>query len=607
MSCNDEQNNCAKNHVVFGSGKVVSCKCIVPDSVKHIIENQSSGGVYHLVLKMDKNVSLPKSGQFYMLRNKPSKVLLSRAISVYDFDENEHTVDFLILKKGNGTAELCSVEKGAQIEVLGPQGNCFDKPLSNEKVAIIGGGIGVAPVAGFAITLPSFSYDFYACFKTGSYGLEKINANKLIISTDDGSVGIKGMLPIVFNEKTIIENGYSCVYACGPEPMLKYVQKLCSKTGIKCFLSMEARMACGMGACLGCTIATTEGNKRCCVDGPVFSGEKIIFAEKKILPKSSINVVQKTLPVNNVEPSLSVTIAGVKFENPVIAASGTFGYGHEYETVFDINALGGICSKGLTLEKREGNTGIRLQETASGVINSIGLENPGIESFIQNQQRRMLELKPVTIVNLSGSSIETYVKGAELLEKTSVPMIELNISCPNVKAGGMAFGLQPEAAFEVTEAVRNVTTKPLIVKLSPNAPDLIAVADSVRKAGADALSLVNTFQAMAIDVEKGSLIFDNIKAGLAGPAIKPMALRMVYDVCQYMKNLNEKERIPVIGLGGISSWQDAVEFIMVGASAIQVGTSTFANPHCMIQIIEGITDFMKRKGYKSLEDFRGII
>lgn len=575
---------CNENYPVYGQGIVESSAEIVP-------------GIFKLVLKMDSKIKMPVSGQFYMLRAMPSNVLLSRPISVYAFDKVRGTVDFLILKKGKGTEELCSLGEGQKVDVLGPQGNTFPLPQLEDKVAIIGGGIGVAPVAGFAFNLLEKTYDFFACFKSGSYGLEKLKANNLFVSTDDGSVGIKGMLPNIFDESVIEKNGYSVVYACGPEPMLKYVQYVCGKAGVKCFLSLEARMACGMGACLGCTITTVEGNRRCCVDGPVFLGEKIIFPKGK--------GAERLPAVDSVD--LSVNVAGVNFPNPVIAASGTFGYGSEYETVFDVNKLGGICSKGLTLEGRPGNTGIRLQETAGGVINSIGLENPGIATFIEKQLPKMLLMKPVTIANLSGSSIDTYVEGAKLLDKTDVQMIELNISCPNVKAGGMAFGLQPEAAQEVVKAVRDVTQKPLMVKLSPNAPDLIAIVDAVIASGADAISLVNTFQAMAIDVEKGQLIFDNVKAGLAGPAIKPIALRMVYDVCSHIKKLPVEKQVPVVGLGGIATWQDAVEFIMAGASAIQVGTATFANPLCMLEIIQGLENFMKRKGYKKLEDFRGLI
>lgn len=309
---------------------------------------------------------------------------------------------------------------------------------------------------------------------------------------------------------------------------------------------------------------------------------------------------------------LSVEIAGVRFANPVIAASGTFGYGSEYSGIVDVVALGGICSKGLTLGPKPGNTGVRLHETPAGLINSIGLENPGIPHFIANELPSMLDLGPVVIANLSGSTMETYVEGARLLDATEVPMIELNISCPNVKAGGMAWGLDCDAAGSITAAVRAATKKPLVVKLSPNAPHLVDVARSVVAAGADALSLVNTFQAFAVDIERGRPVFDNITAGLAGPAIRPIALRMARDVvlgvseCSPERAAGGGRFVPVIGLGGIARWQDAVEFIMAGASAVQVGTATFADPHAMEAIVSGLAAFMQRKGYADIASMRGI-
>ena len=317
------------------------------------------------------------------------------------------------------------------------------------------------------------------------------------------------------------------------------------------------------------------------------------------------------------KPDLSATIAGVKFRNPVIAASGTFGYGTEYGRVVDVASLGGVCSKGLTLQAKPGNTGLRLVETPSGLINSIGLENPGIPHFIAHELKSMLSLGPVVIANLSGSTMETYVDGASLLDATEVPMIELNISCPNVKAGGMAWGLDCDAAGSITAAVRKATKKPLIVKLSPNAPHLVEVARSVVAAGADALSLVNTFQSFSVDIERGKPSFDNVTAGLAGPAIRPIALRMLRDIVLGVNECHPDrdpartgssgERfVPVIGLGGIATWRDAVEFIMTGATAIQVGTATFANPRAMEEIVSGLASFMVRKGYTDLAEMRGI-
>jgi dihydroorotate dehydrogenase (NAD+) catalytic subunit len=289
---------------------------------------------------------------------------------------------------------------------------------------------------------------------------------------------------------------------------------------------------------------------------------------------------------------LSTTIAGIRFRNPVIAASGTFGYGREYQGLLDVSALGGICTKGLTLRPRPGNRGNRLWETPAGLLNSIGLENPGIPAFIDKELPHLRQLGPVVIANLSGSTVEDYVEGARLLSAAPVDMIELNISCPNVKAGGMAFGLDGETAASVVGPVRRVCGKPLMVKLSPNAPDLIAVARSCVNAGADALSLVNTFKAMAIDIYRRKPVFDNISAGLSGPAIRPLALRMVWELWDAVP-------VPIVGMGGIASAEDALEFLLAGAVAIQAGSATFAHPGTMIDIIRGIGAYMTRYGFSS--------
>lgn len=586
---------------VFTVGKV--CKI---SEVKGAVP---AGSVYSLSLCVSpcasKKICPPRSGQFYLLRYVKSGLLLGRPISVYhsEFDgkSDSLSLEFLILRKGKGTEELCNLSKSDDVELIGPLGNYWPLPDKNAKIAILGGGVGIAPAAGFASTLKPKSYDFYAAFKSGSYGLEYVDAENLTVTTDDGSVGIKGMITAAIDDEKVKK--YDAVYACGPAPMLAYIQKICIKAGVQCWLSLEKHMACGLGACLGCTIKTSEGNKRCCKDGPVFDGKILDFT-----PSNS--PVTKPLPrrpplSESESPDLRVKIAGVEFKNPLIAASGTFGYGSEYSTVFDVSSLGGICSKGLTLEKRAGNPGERLVETPSGLINSIGLENPGIEHFIKHELPQMMKIGATPIANLSGGSIDAYVKGAELLDKTEIPMIELNISCPNVKAGGMAFGMKAETAAKVTKAVREATKKPLMVKLSPNAPDLISVALAVLEEGAGALSLVNTFQATSINIETGRPVFENTHAGFSGPAVKPIALRMVYDVCRAIKSLPPEKQIPVVGLGGISCWQDAVEFIMAGAAAIEVGTATFGNPLAMRDIIAGISIFMARKGFKTLDDFRG--
>ncbi|CEK39613.1 dihydroorotate dehydrogenase [Paraclostridium sordellii] len=298
--------------------------------------------------------------------------------------------------------------------------------------------------------------------------------------------------------------------------------------------------------------------------------------------------------------NLNVKFGNIEFKNPLIMASGTFGFGKEYAEIYDIEKLGGISSKGLTLEKRDGNKGIRVFETPSGMMNSVGLENPGVKGFIENELQFFKDIDTVRIANLGGGTLDDYIKGVELLNDQSIDMIELNISCPNVKAGGMAFGIKNEVAREVVRAVRSKTKLPLIVKLSPNAEDIIGMAKVCEEEGADGISLVNTFKAMAIDINKKKPVFENVYAGLSGPAIKPIALRMVHEVCKAVN-------IPVMGMGGITTWQDAIEFIMAGATCIQVGTANFINPRIGLDIIEGIQNYMQEEGINSLDEIRGII
>lgn len=297
---------------------------------------------------------------------------------------------------------------------------------------------------------------------------------------------------------------------------------------------------------------------------------------------------------------LGVNICGVELKNPVIAASGTFGFGQEYRELWDVSKLGGISSKGLTINPKDGNDGIRMIETASGMLNSVGLQNPGVDNFINIELKKMKELNTTIIANLGGATIEDYIKGIEKLNNTDVDLIELNISCPNVKQGGMALGIKSEVAYDAVRKVKSVCKKPLIVKLSPNAEDIKDMAIRCVEAGADALSLVNTFKGMAIDIYNMKPVFNNVYAGLSGPAIKPIALRMVNEVSKVTD-------VPIIGLGGIRTWQDAIEFIMAGATAIQIGTANFIKPDICLDIINGIEKFLEDRNIKNIKDITGII
>ena len=301
---------------------------------------------------------------------------------------------------------------------------------------------------------------------------------------------------------------------------------------------------------------------------------------------------------------LRVDLLGQVLPGPVIAASGTFGYGIEYSEILDLGVLGGVSSKGLTLNPKYGNEGERLLETPSGLINSIGLQNPGVRHFIENElpamRRALAGTGTAILANLGGGCIEDYEEGCELLCGTDVDFIELNISCPNVKHGGIAYGVQAESAKEVVGRVRKVCTKPLIVKMSPQAEDIARMAAACVEAGADAVSLVNTFQACAIDLEKRKPVFNNIFAGLSGPAVRPIALRMVWQAVGAVGNA-----VPVIGLGGIATGEDALQFIMAGATAVQVGTANFADPAACQRITAEMDAWMDKHGVKSLDEIRG--
>lgn len=297
---------------------------------------------------------------------------------------------------------------------------------------------------------------------------------------------------------------------------------------------------------------------------------------------------------------LAVDFAGVTMKNPVVLASGTCGFGRELQGYFDLSRLGGIASKGLTLNERKGNEGIRAWETPSGLMNSIGLENPGVRGFIEKELDWINGHDVANIVNLGGHSIEDYQEGIELLNDVELDLLELNISCPNVKQGGMNFGIRTDTARDVVRTLRGICRHKLVVKLSPNAEDVVALARACEEEGADGLSLTNTYLGMAIDIERRRPVFDNVYAGLSGPAIRPISLRMVHQVAHAVK-------IPVMGIGGIATWRDAVEFIMAGATAVQIGAATFVKPDLALDVIDGIAAFLDAQGISDLAEIRGIV
>ena len=296
----------------------------------------------------------------------------------------------------------------------------------------------------------------------------------------------------------------------------------------------------------------------------------------------------------------AVNICGVEMKNPVTTASGTFGSGREFGEFVDLNRLGAVTVKGVAAEAWKGNNAPRIAETYGGMLNSVGLQNPGADYFIENDIPFLRQFDTKIIVNICGQTIEEYCAAAEKLSDGDAVLFELNISCPNVRQGGITFGTVPSMAEKVVSEVKKYCKKPLIVKLTPNVTDITEIAKAAVSGGADALSLINTLLGMRIDIHKRKPVLANKVGGFSGPAIKPVAVRMVYQVCKAVD-------VPVIGMGGISNYEDAIEFIMAGATGVAIGTANFMNPYTTVEVVEGIEKFMKENGIKDLSEIRGII
>ncbi len=297
---------------------------------------------------------------------------------------------------------------------------------------------------------------------------------------------------------------------------------------------------------------------------------------------------------------MSVNLGGLQMQNPVAVASGTFGYGREYQPYMDISKIGAVIVKGTTLEPRCGNPPPRIYETPAGMLNAIGLENPGIEVFLQEYLPSLMEEGVTVVANLAGNSVDEYALITRIIDNhPGIAAIELNISCPNVKQGGMQFGTDPRLVRQVVEAVKKETRLPVIPKLSPNVSDIVSIAKAARDGGADALSMINTLMGMAVDIDKRKPVLGNVFGGLSGPAIKPVALRMIYQVYKEVD-------LPILGGGGISNTRDALEFIMVGASAVSIGTGNFVNPSLAQEIAQGLENYLMEQGLSNIQELVGV-
>ena len=519
----------------------------------------------YVLLKLTSPSPLPEMlpGQFAEIRVDGSPTtFLRRPISINYVDRQRNEVWFLIQLVGDGTKRLGEAKAGDIINVVLPLGNCFTMPEKpSDKLLLVGGGVGTAPMLYLGEQLakkgckPTFllgarsDKDLLQLEQFAAYG-------EVYTTTEDGSHGEKGY---VTQHSILNKVCFEQIYTCGPKPMMMAVAKYAKSKGISCEVSLENMMACGIGACL------------CCVENTTIMAD------------------------------LSVNIGELQMNNPVMTASGTFGYGEEFADFIELSRIGGIIVKGTTLHKREGNPYPRMAETPSGMLNAVGLQNKGVHYFVEHIYPRIKDIQTNMIVNVSGSAIEDYAETAAIInELDKIPAIELNISCPNVKQGGMAFGVTAKGAEEVVKAVRSVYKKTLIVKLSPNVTDITEIARAAENGGADSVSLINTLLGMAIDAERRRPILSTVTGGMSGAAVKPIALRMVWQVAKAVK-------IPVIGLGGIMNWKDAVEFMLAGASAIQIGTANFIDPAVTVKVVEGINDYLNRHGYQSVKDIIGAL
>jgi dihydroorotate dehydrogenase (NAD+) catalytic subunit len=571
-------------------------------------ENCASGG-YRVFSLCDAEGPEPLPGQFYMLaterhwEQRGQRPFLPRAFSVADTTpaDGGHRLDFLIEGIGPGTDRLCQLEPGERVWVNGPLGNAFSDPrdLSPDAAGaiLVGGGIGIAPLALLRRRFSAQNIPTRVLLgfrdEQHSGGLEDLFACcEVALASDDGHVGHHGYVTDLLTAMLEGDDASSAaVYACGPPPMLDAVAALCIDRDVACELAMESPMACGYGACFGCAVPKPGGGYiRLCVDGPVIRGRR---RDGGVPPLAGFSArdgnrlslspgggkedaaARRDTPIPPSPPTTFVEFCGLKLRNPVINASGTFDaiaarrvYGDELLKDFPFSAF---VSKTITLEPRAGNEPQRIWETPAGMINSIGLPNKGLDGFLAEDLPQLEELPVPLIVSVMATGHEDFGRMVGALdEQETVTAIELNVSCPNVHSG-LIVGEQPEETVALLEALRPLTAKPLIVKLTPNVADPAEVAVAAEEGGADAVSLINTLKAAAIDPGSGEAGIAAGHGGLSGPAVRPIAVAQLRAVAAAVK-------VPIVGMGGVCSGADAAEMLAAGATLVAVGTESFRDP-----------------------------
>lgn len=542
--------------------------------------------IYKIWIQAPETAASARPGMFVNLYPEDGATLLPRPISICQVAGDQ--IGLVFRAAGKGTEELAKAKNGDPVRLSTSLGNGFAIQEAGVSV-LIGGGVGVPPLVALAqeitgpkIAVLGFAQDPFLIQELEDAGCEVHVALE----------GRDGTVLDLMKAKGIRGDAY---YACGPKAMLYALASWCEQRGQEIQVSMEERMGCGYGACVGCTCDTKGGRKKVCLDGPVFWGSQIQWEETKTVPAAP-RMSGSVGSVGSDQIDLGITLCGVPWSNPISTASGTFAP-LENGTFYDLNVLGAMITKGVALEPWNGNPTPRIAETPGGMLNAIGLENPGIEEFLRRDLPLYKSYAPRTIVNVVGKTIESYCAVVERLDETDADMLEINVSCPNIKEGGISFGTMPEVAAALTREIRKRTTKPFLVKLTPNVTDLTEVARAVEAEGADGVSLINTLLGMRIDVNTGKPILANRLGGLSGPAIKPVAVGMVYRVRRAVK-------IPILGLGGIMTGEDVAEFLMAGADAVSIGTASFADPIAPLRIRDELVQFMERKGYATIQELK---
>lgn len=553
-----------------------------------VVSNREiADGIFSLVISAPKLASALKPGQFVNIAVPgDASSLLRVPLSFYRADAEAGTVELWYAVVGDDTRRLSQMAPGSTSNLLGPGGRGWVVPEGTRKALLVAGGIGVPPVLCLADMLAEQGVDVDVCLGFGTaskaVGVDEFRALGATVNvcTDDGSLGTHDFCTDPAAE-LLGEGGYDYVASCGPAVMMKKVAAAAAEADVYCEVSLERMMSCGFGACNTCNVETVDGMKGACMCGPVFDASKVVVLVGTV--------------------NMAVDFGGVKMQNPINTAAGTFGYGWQFQNFFDVSQLGAITTKGCAAEPWPGNPAPRMAEIPGGMINSVGLQNPGVAAFARESGPWLEQLSKdgcQVICQVAGHSVDEFVRALEMYVELCpwAAGYEINVSCPNIAAGGAAMGSTPEGASAVMAACRKVTDKPLFVKMAP--VNVAEIARALEAAGADGLSVINSIQGMAIDVHTRKSRVAKPKGGLSGPLCHHIAVRMVWEVAQAVD-------IPINGVGGVMTGEDAAEFILAGASCVSVGMANFVDPCASLKIARELEAWAESQGVKDINELVG--